>query len=204
MKKLLLIGIILPVLSTLGYSQCCNVVSSNGINAITSNGICATTALGASADCGETKLDTDKDGVPDEEDVCPNEAGVRENKGCPAVSAEEVAILDAAVHGIKFESGKDIITLESYLVLNNVVKVLNSRSVYKLSIEGHTDSQGDDAFNLELSKKRAAAVKNYLIEKGIAPTRLSSEGYGETVPVADNSTPEGRAENRRVDLKVKF
>ena len=71
----------------------------------------------------------------------------------------------------------------------------------RLSIEGHTDSQGDESFNLDLSDRRAASVRRYLVEEfGIDPNRLSSRGLGETQPVASNDTPEGRQQNRRVEL----
>ena len=156
--------------------------------------------LAATAGCP----DGDTDGVADKDDLCPTEPGIVENKGCPAVSEEETAILDAAISGVKFQSGKDIITRASYPILNNVVKVLSDKPAYKLSIEGHTDSQGRDDLNLDLSKRRALAVKKYLQDKGIDESRLTSEGYGETVPVADNNTAAGRAENRRVELKIIF
>lgn len=228
MKKILI------VLSMLGLSQfmtaqCCDVISSNGMNAVTKNGICVTTTKGAEGDCGTAEVDTDgdgivdskdacptvpgkvngcpdkdADGVADGDDVCPNLPGILANKGCPEVSNEEKEILYAAIHGVKFESAKDIITPESYTILDNVVRVLNHKPQYKLAIKGHTDSQGDDTFNLDLSKKRAAAVKKYLEDKGITASRLTSEGYGETIPVGDNNTAEGRAENRRVELKVRF
>lgn len=337
MKKILLTGILLPLLATLGYSQCCNVISSNGINAITQNGICVTHASGTSGDCGEKIIDTDQDGIPDDkdacptvygtlkgcpdtdgdgivdkddkcpteagkaelegcpeidtdgdgivdgadrcptipgtvngcpdtdkdgiidsqdacptlvgtaqyngcpdtdgdgvvdpkdacptvaglvttagcpdvdsdgiadkDDLCPTEAGIAENKGCPAVSEDEISIFDAALTGVKFQSGRDVITRASYPILDNVVKVLEAKPAYKLSIEGHTDSQGRDDLNLDLSKRRAAAVKKFLEDKGIDESRLTSEGYGETIPVADNNTAAGRAENRRVELKVIF
>lgn len=228
MKKILIVLSILG-LSQFVFSQCCDVVSSNGVNAITSNGICVVTSTGAQGDCGPAEVDTDgdgivdskdlcptvpgkvngcpdkdTDGVADGDDVCPDVPGILANKGCPEVSTEEKEILYAAIHGVKFESAKDIITPESYAILDNVVKVLNDKPQYKLAIEGHTDSQGDDAFNLDLSKKRAAAVKKYLEGKGITASRLTSEGYGETIPVKDNATAEGRAENRRVELKVRF
>ena len=70
------------------------------------------------------------------------------------------------------------------------------------SIEGHTDSDGKDAANLTFSEKRAAAVKNYLIEKGIAASRLSSKGFGETMPIDSNKTKAGKANNRRVEVKL--
>ncbi len=148
--------------------------------------------------------DKDNDNVADKEDVCPETPGLVENKGCPAVEAKELAILEKAINGVKFESGKDIITKSSLPILDNVVKVLKNKPMYNLAIEGHTDAQGDDTKNLDLSKKRATAVKKYLTDKGIAPTRLSSEGFGEAKPVATNDTPAGRAENRRVELIVKF
>ena len=112
--------------------------------------------------------------------------------------------MEKALHGIKFQSGKDIITKSSYPILNNVVSILKKNPKYNLKIEGYTDSQGDDNMNLELSKKRAKAVKNYLIDKGITETRLSSMGFGETKPIANNKTSKGRAENRRVELTIVF
>ena len=71
-------------------------------------------------------------------------------------------------------------------------------------MSGHTDNQGAPAKNLDLSKRRAAAVKTYLASKGVATTRLISEGFGQTKPVGDNKTAEGRQRNRRVEMKVVF
>jgi len=71
-----------------------------------------------------------------------------------------------------------------------------------VSIEGHTDSQGADAYNLNLSEQRAQAVVTYLIDQGVDGTRLSSIGYGESAPIGDNDTPEGRAQNRRIEFNV--
>ncbi len=148
--------------------------------------------------------DRDNDGVADKDDICPDVAGLLKNKGCPEVKKEEKAVLEKALHGIKFQSGKNIITTSSYSILNNVVSLLKKNSNYKLKIEGHTDSQGNDNMNLELSKNRANAVKNYLIKKGIDANRLSSKGFGEAKPIADNNTSKGRAENRRVELTIGF
>ena len=148
--------------------------------------------------------DRDNDGVADKDDICPDVAGLLKNKGCPEVKKEEKAVLEKALHGVKFQSGKNIITTSSYSILNNVVSLLKKNSNYKLKIEGHTDSQGNDNMNLELSKNRATAVKNYLIKKGIAANRLSSKGFGEAKPIADNNTSKGRAENRRVELTIGF
>ena len=81
---------------------------------------------------------------------------------------------------------------------------MNDNPAYKLFIQGHTDSQGDDQMNMELSEKRAAAVRQYLIDKGISADRMRTQGFGETVPVADNNTSSGRAKNRRVEFTVEF
>jgi len=79
---------------------------------------------------------------------------------------------------------------------------LKSRPSIKLGVYGHTDSKGFPGNNLKLSKDRAAAVRNYLLGKGIAPTRLVSEGFGQTKPVATNDTEDGRSQNRRVEFKI--
>ncbi|NQX96946.1 MAG: OmpA family protein [Flavobacteriales bacterium] len=148
--------------------------------------------------------DKDSDGVADKDDVCPDVAGLIENKGCPAVKAAELKVFEKALNGIKFSSGRDKISSSSYKVLGDVVKIMEENPSYNLKIKGHTDSSGDDAKNLELSKKRASAVQAYLVKKGIDQERLTSEGFGETIPVAENKTSKGRALNRRVELKVEF
>ncbi len=148
--------------------------------------------------------DSDGDGIADKDDLCPKVAGVRSNRGCPEVKKEEKQILEKALHGIKFKSGKDIIARSSFGILDNVVAIMQNNPSYNLKIAGHTDSQGKDEMNLDLSKRRALAVKNYLINKGVSASRLSSEGYGETMPIDDNSTAAGRAQNRRVELTVVF
>ncbi len=106
--------------------------------------------------------------------------------------------------GIKFDVNKATIKPESMGVINNIVKILNDHSDLKFSVEGHTDSDGDDVFNQKLSEARAKAVLNSLIEMGINADRLASKGWGESKPVTDNSTPEGKAGNRRVEfIKIK-
>ncbi len=148
--------------------------------------------------------DGDGDGVADKDDICPTVAGIASNKGCPEVKQEDTKVLEEALHGVKFESSKDIIKSSSFAILDNVVRILKAHPEYKLNIDGHTDSQGDDKFNMDLSVKRAEAVKKYLVDHGIADSRLTAEGHGETVPVATNDTAAGRAENRRVELKIQF
>lgn len=148
--------------------------------------------------------DRDKDGVADYLDKCPDVFGIAANKGCPEVKAETKKIFQQALQGIQFESGKDVIKKTSFPILNQVVKVMTENPSYQLEINGHTDSQGDDVKNMLLSEKRAAAVKAYLVKNGVDNAKLTSKGYGETVPVADNATAAGKAKNRRVEFKVNF
>lgn len=148
--------------------------------------------------------DKDGDGVADGDDLCPDEAGIKANKGCPEVSEEVQEVFTQALKGIQFESGRDVIKTSSYRILNNVAEVMTNNPAYKLYIKGHTDSQGDDAMNLDLSNRRAAAVQKYLTDKRVAGNRLRNKGFGETEPVADNNTASGRAKNRRVEFTVEF
>ncbi|OYX83703.1 MAG: cell envelope biogenesis protein OmpA, partial [Flavobacteriales bacterium 32-34-25] len=99
-----------------------------------------------------------------------------------------------------FDSSKATIRPESNDKLEEIVKVMDEYNNANFKLEGHTDSTGNVAKNLQLSKDRAAAVKDYLISKGISASRLSSEGYGITKPIASNKTVEGRAQNRRVEI----
>lgn len=101
-----------------------------------------------------------------------------------------------------FDTNSATIKSESYADLDRVVTFMKETSPAATGVvEGHTDSQGADAANLSLSQRRADAVLKYLVDKGIAANRLSAQGYGETQPVADNGTAEGRAQNRRVVLR---
>lgn len=148
--------------------------------------------------------DSDGDGVNDKQDDCPNLPGTIENKGCPSedreVNTDVLKKLNDFSKSILFDSGKSTIKQKSTTNLNEIVKVMNQYSSAKFKIEGHTDNMGNAKDNLQLSKDRAAAVKQYLISKGISSERLSSEGYGDIKPIADNNTAEGRALNRRVEI----
>ena len=148
--------------------------------------------------------DRDGDGIADIDDKCPATFGTKENKGCPAVKEEAIKVFTRALTGILFEPGKDVIKVSSYPILNNVVTIMKDNPEYNLEIIGHTDSVGNDAKNLTLSQRRADAVKKYLANNGIEVARMTSKGYGETKPVADNNTASGRTINRRVELKVVF
>ena len=104
-------------------------------------------------------------------------------------------------HGILFDSGSDIIKGESYKTLAEIGQLLADDPALKLSIEGHTDSDGEVAYNLDLSDRRAASVKAYLVDKyQIDSSRLETKGFGEDKPIDANTTLEGKANNRRVEL----
>ncbi len=103
-------------------------------------------------------------------------------------------------HGINFDVNKAVIKPESMGELNAIVKFLTDSPASRFEIGGHTDSDGADAANLVLSQKRAEAVKAQLVSMGIAATRLTTKGYGETKPMADNATFDGKAQNRRVEF----
>ena len=142
--------------------------------------------------------DADDDGVIDSKDKCPNEVGPISNQGCPEINKAEKEQIDFAINGIKFETASAVIKSTSFLTLDNVVSIMKKYPHYSLRIEGHTDSRGNDAANLLLSQKRANACLDYLLSKGIDAERLEAIGYGETQPIADNKTAEGRRQNRRV------
>jgi OOP family OmpA-OmpF porin len=147
--------------------------------------------------------DNDKDTVLDVQDQCPNEPGspTVEPIGCP--SNPLVVVTDCEVkitQQIHFEFNKDKIRPESFPVLDAVVEVLNKNPDIKLEVQGHTDNKGGAAYNKNLSNRRAASVKTYLVTHGITPARLTSLGYGFDRPIVDNSTEQNRALNRRVQF----
>ncbi|MGB1248306.1 MAG: OmpA family protein [Chitinophagales bacterium] len=148
--------------------------------------------------------DTDKDGIIDIEDKCPEEAGIRENKGCPEIKEEVQEALQLAFDNLVFDSGKSTIKSSSDDELENLAKILKENKSLNLMISGHTDSQGDDEANMTLSKNRANAVKERLESLGVVSSRMTTEWFGETEPVADNATAAGRAKNRRVVFVVKY
>ncbi|MBA0885378.1 OmpA family protein [Flavobacterium undicola] len=147
--------------------------------------------------------DTDKDGVADKDDACPEVAGPASNKGCPEVTPEAMDELKSQARFIYFNSGKA--TFKDSDVpkrLDAMAALLKNYANSEFLIEGHTDSDGSDAFNQKLSENRADAVKNALLERGISSSKLKSVGYGETMPVATNKTAAGKALNRRTEVKL--
>lgn len=150
--------------------------------------------------------DADGDGIPDVQDKCPTEAGKRspiaEKFGCPSLIEMDSDGSVRLLKPIEFETGRATIKEVSFPILDDVLDLMKSRASIRIGVYGHTDSTGSPPNNLRLSKERAAAVRRYLEGKGIAASRLQSEGFGQTKPVAPNDSDDGRAKNRRVEFKI--
>ncbi|MEM8815866.1 MAG: OmpA family protein [Pseudomonadota bacterium] len=158
---------------------------------------CPNTVRGASVDERGCELDTDGDGVVDRIDECPETAaGVQVDiKGCE-IRAEIV------LRGVNFESNSDRLLPGATRVLDDAAASLNKYPSIRVEVGGHTDSDGAAEYNESLSERRALTVRDYLASKGVALDRMTVRGYGETQPVADNSTASGKADNRRVVLRI--
>ncbi len=160
---------------------------------------------------GCPKSDRDKDGIVDDEDACPDTFGQPNSdpklNGCPPiekpdVSKEQVDELRTLAREVFFEFNKDVLREDSKAKLDRAAALMNQDFTdYNFLIEGHTDSKGSDAYNLDLSQRRATSVVNYLVERGVSSSRLRAVGYGESVPQTTNETEDGRAQNRRVEIK---
>ena len=145
--------------------------------------------------------DNDNDGVPDVKDACPNVRetinGFKDADGCP----DESPIKEKMVlFGVMFKSGSADLTEQSLPYLDAFADLMKEDRGAIVEIRGYTDNQGSEARNLDLSQKRADAVKNYLTLKGIDEARMKALGYGEADPIGDNKSPEGRALNRRIEV----
>ena len=148
--------------------------------------------------------DSDEDGVPDYLDLCPNVPGIAANKGCPEIKREVRQLLQKAMQGIEFETGKAVIKPKSYAILDKIAQTFIENSSYVIEVQGHTDNTGKMEVNKRLSDKRAHAVMDYLVKKGVDANRMTAVGYGPDMPIADNKTKAGRAKNRRVEFKITF
>jgi len=136
------------------------------------------------------RIDSDGDGVYDDEDECPDtpEGAIVDSRGCWVVK------------GVTFDYKKWEIKEEFDSNLSNIVEILEKNPEMHIRIEGHTDNIGSMGYNIDLSNKRSQAVKKYLVEKGINEARITTEGFGFKVPIAPNTTEEGRALNRRAEI----
>lgn len=149
-------------------------------------------------------IDSDEDGVPDYIDQCPAVPGLTTNKGCPEVKREVRQLLQKAMQGIEFESGKASIKKKSYALLDKIAQTFIENPNFIIEVQGHTDDSGDYNQNVKISEKRAKAVMDYLEKKGVATSRMTAKGYGPDKPIADNRTKMGRQKNRRVEFNITF
>ena len=159
---------------------------------------------GPAANNGCPWPDSDGDGVLDKDDQCPNEAGTVANNGCPEINPTEevMATLNSYARTILFDTGKSSFKNETMSVLEAMTAIFKEYPKASFTIEGHTDSVGSATSNQLLSERRANAVHDYLVANGIADDRLNAIGYGEARPIDDNKTRAGRANNRRVEVKL--
>lgn len=158
---------------------------------------------GPAENAGCPDPDTDGDGVVDRMDNCPAEPGEAKYNGCK--SKQLVSITDGSlviIESVYFKTNKAVIEKSSFKLLDNVAAVIVSHSGMRVQVEGHTDSQGNDASNKDLSQRRAEAVVTYLAKKGVEASRLVAKGFGEESPIASNDTKAGRQQNRRVVFTI--
>ena len=171
-------------------------VDSDGDGVPDSRDRCPGTPAGAKVDQYGCELDSDGDGVVDSMDRCPNTP-----KGIPVDASGCELAHDFKLEGVNFEFDSAKLTSDSIAKLDAAVAILKRNADDKIEIAGHTDSQGNDEYNMGLSERRAQAVADYLVAHGANASNLAVKGYGETHPVADNGSKEGRAANRRVELR---
>jgi outer membrane protein OmpA-like peptidoglycan-associated protein len=150
--------------------------------------------------------DRDKDGIPDDKDACPDEKGPADpdpkKNGCPKevrVADDQIVLLEQ----VEFDLGKATIRAQSNRLLGTIVQVLTEHpEVTKVEVQGHTDNRGAADENMKLSQRRAEAVRDALVKRGVAPERLTAAGYGSNKPIMSNLTTIGRQKNRRVELRI--
>lgn len=202
-------------------------IDTDGDGVIDRNDLCANTPRGVPIDSYGCLRDLDGDGVTDDIDECPNTVSgaaihingcERDDDGdnvvnhldeCPntrvraPVDAHGCEIRSTVeLRGVNFATSSDRLLTGAEQVLDDTIEWLRQNPHLVVEVAGHTDSDGAASANLGLSERRANTVRDYLINGGISPSRLTARGYGESEPIADNATTEGKAENRRVELKI--
>src|SRR5512146_585510 len=177
-------------------------LDSDGDGVVDSLDQCSGTPAGTTVDAKgcPPSTDSDGDGVQDSADRCPGTvAGERVDAiGCPVLFLERQRRI--VLEGVNFETASATLTDQSYVTLNRVAASLAAHPELQVEVAGYTDSRGSDQYNQRLSQSRAEAVRRYLIQRGVAPERLSARGFGETNPIDTNATTNGQGRNRRVEL----
>ena len=148
--------------------------------------------------------DFDEDGIPDKFDLCPHLFGNANTQGCPDLSTAEYLILTRALADLNFDFDKDLIKQESYITLTDLTLLMHKNPKIYLLIQGHASAEGTASYNLSLSARRAKAVQNFFISRGINKGRLIIDFYGEDTPLNKNATEQERADNRRVEFDIKY
>lgn len=167
---------------------------TDGDGVIDGDDLCPDTPKGYKVDKKGCPLDTDGDGVVDAEDACPTVPGPVENKGCP--------IPEVKFNNIQFDFDKYKLRSDAKAGLDEVIKVMNEKPDLEVELYGFADEIGTEEYNMKLSEKRANEARKYLIDHGIAPERIVTvKWFGKSRPIAPNTTEEGRAKNRRVEIK---
>jgi OOP family OmpA-OmpF porin len=167
------------------------IVDSDGDGVPDNKDKCPNTPKGVNVDVFGCPLDADRDGVADYLDQCPNtpKGATVDVRGCWTYASV-----------VLFDINSAEVKSEAYPMLNEVVLIMKKNPDLKVEIDGHTDSTGTAAYNMTLSEKRAEAIKDFMVTRGIEPKRLTTRGFGFTKPAATNKTKEGRAKNRRVEF----
>lgn len=175
-------------------------LDSDGDGVPDSHDKCPGTPAGVEVDSEGCALDSDGDGVADYLDQCPDtSAGVAvDSVGCP-LPGQTLMVLE----NVNFDFNSAQLTSDSEVVLDQAVRVLKQNSAVNVDIVGHTDNRGVESYNQQLSEKRAASVRDYLISRGVDASSLTAIGKGENSPISSNDTKDGRRKNRRVEFVVR-
>ncbi len=178
---------------------------TDGDGVIDKNDECPGTPEGWKVDEAGCPFDNDGDGLYNEEDECPDVAGPKENNGCPIEEPEkpEPIVLDIKVKPVYFVVDESYLTDYSKAKLDSLITLLNENADYNVNLFGFTDDTASDEYNQALSERRVVSVVKYLTDQGLDQSRISNTAaLGETNPVADNTTEEGRRLNRRVEFEI--
>lgn len=175
-------------------------LDSDGDGVVDGQDRCPDTPRGRKVSVNGCELDSDGDGIVDALDKCPT-VHAKTADGCPApVVQPPAAPAKMVLDGVNFGNNKATLVPEATAILDRAAESLKQWGDVKVEVAGHTDDRNSDAYNKQLSQRRAEAVRDYLVSKGVDASRLTAKGYGESSPVAANDSEENRFKNRRVEL----